>query len=210
MTTAEKTLTVVLADGKELARSALGRLLNDAPDIEVVATAGDEEETVRYVRGHHPDVLLYSARDGQAVPPSLLEKLGEASPDTQMLVLSPEQDPRVARDVIRLGAQGFISEDDTPERLLSAVRRAAAGQPYLNPALGVAVASLEDELDLLTEREREILRLIALGYTNQDIASELYLSVRTVESHRAHIMTKLDVNSRKELVAYALKTGLVP
>jgi two-component system response regulator NreC len=124
-----------------------------------------------------------------------------------------QEDPAFAREALRAGALGYVLKEAADEELLQAVRLAAAGGTYLNPRLGARLAAepprpagLPDDL---TEREVEVLRLIALGHTNAEIASQLYLSVRTVESHRAHIQQKLRRTSRSELVHYALEHGFV-
>lgn len=203
------TLTVVMADGKELPRSALRHFLEQEESVEVVAVADGEAEALRYLRGHKPQVLLYALREGADLPQGILDGLPEASPDTRVLILAPEGDAASARQAFRAGVDGFISEDEPPEVLLSALRAVAEGDTYINPRLASSIARLEED-DTLTGREKEILRLVALGYTNAEIAGELYLSVRTVESHRAHIMDKLDAASRRDLVAYAIERKMIP
>ena len=124
-----------------------------------------------------------------------------------------QEDPAFAREALQAGASGYVLKEAADEELVHAVRAAADGGTYLNPALGARIAAAPREPagppDDLTEREVEILRLIALGHTNSEIAAQLYLSVRTVESHRAHIQQKIRLTSRAELVHYALEHGLV-
>ena len=203
---------MVLADGEELVRSGLERLLNDRPGLEVVAVADGPEEAVRYAGGHRPDVLVVSPGDQPeaVVATGLLEKLAGVSPDTSLIVLSGNADPRAARDTLRDGAMGFVLRTEGPEALVEAINRAARGEPYVNGRLGVEMAKLERIDGDLTERETQVLRLVALGFTNGEIAEQLDLSVRTVETHRAHIMAKLDLDSRSELVRYAIDNGLLP
>jgi two-component system response regulator NreC len=205
-----ESVSIVLADDHAVVRSALRLLLEAEPDLEVVAEAGDIESTVRYVRGHKPDVLVLdlnmpSGRSLGAVPEML-----EASPGTSVVVLTMETDPSYAREAIQTGVLGYVLKEAVDEELVSAVRLASAGKTYLQPELGAKLAAGAGELaDGLSERELEIVRLIALGHTNTEIAEQLFLSVRTVESHRAHVQQKLKLNKRSDLVRYALERGLL-
>jgi two-component system response regulator NreC len=203
---------VVLADGEELVRSGLKALLDEEPDLDVVAVADGPEESVRYASGHRPDVLVVSPGDQPeaVVASQLLEDLGKVSPDTSLIVLSANADPRAARDTLRDGAMGFVLRTEGQEALVEAIRRASRGEPYVNGRLGVEMAKLERLDGDLTDRERQVLRLIALGFTNSEIGDQLGLSVRTVETHRAHIMAKLDIDSRSQLVRYAIDNGMLP
>ena len=205
-----ESVSIVLADDHAVVRSALRLLLEAEPDLEVVAEAGDIESTVRYVRGHKPDVLVLdlnmpSGRSLGAVPEML-----EASPGTSVVVLTMETDPSYAREAIQTGVLGYVLKEAVDEELVSAVRLASAGKTYLQPELGAKLAAGAGEFaDGLSERELEIVRLIALGHTNTEIAEQLFLSVRTVESHRAHVQQKLKLNKRSDLVRYALERGLL-
>ena len=205
-----ESVSIVLADDHAVVRSALRLLLEAEPGLEVVAEAGDIESTVRYVRGHKPDVLVLdlnmpSGRSLGAVPEML-----EASPGTSVVVLTMETDPSYAREAIQTGVLGYVLKEAVDEELVSAVRLASAGKTYLQPELGAKLAAGAGELaDGLSERELEIVRLIALGHTNTEIAEQLFLSVRTVESHRAHVQQKLKLNKRSDLVRYALERGLL-
>jgi two-component system response regulator NreC len=135
------------------------------------------------------------------------------SPDTQIVILTMQTDPVFAREALQAGASGYVLKESAGDELVEAVRQVASGHTYLNPQLGAKLAAAPSEPaglpDDLTERELEVLRLIALGHTNSEIAEQLYLSVRTVESHRAHIQQKLRRSSRAELVRYALEQGLL-
>jgi two-component system response regulator NreC len=135
----------------------------------------------------------------------------EHSPDTQIVVLTMQQEPAFARHALSAGAIGYVLKEAADDELVEAVRRAAHNESYLNPRLGARLASepAPGPPDDLSEREVDVLRLIALGHTNAEIAERLFLSVRTVETHRAHIQQKLSLSSRAELVAYALKRGLI-
>jgi two-component system response regulator NreC len=205
------TTTIVLADDHAVVRSALRMLLESEPGFEVVAEAGDAPGAVRYVRGHKPDVLIL---DLNMPGPSSLEsipEIKEASPETHIVVLTMQAETAFARQALQAGVVGYVLKEAADDELVQAVRSAATGKTYLQPALGARLAAepeggIEDEL---SEREIEVLRRIALGHTNAEIAEQLFLSVRTVESHRAHIQQKLGLTTRSELVRYALDNGLV-
>jgi two-component system response regulator NreC len=204
-------IRIVLADDHAVVRSGLRLLLDNEPDLEVVAEAGDLGSARRYVRGHHPAVLVLdlSMPDG-----SCLEKIPsirEESPATQIVVLTAHREPAVARQALGAGALGYVLKDAANDELVEAVRRVAAGESFLDPRLGVLLASQPSARppDGLSEREVGVLRLLALGHTNAEVAEQLYLSVRTVESHRLHIQRKLRRSSRAELVGYALEQGLI-
>jgi DNA-binding NarL/FixJ family response regulator len=145
----------------------------------------------------------------------VLPQLQKESPDTKVLVLSMQDDPSYVREAFGAGASGYVLKEAADEEVVSAIRQVAGGGSYVHPALGarlVAAQAAEQaaaEADPLSDREREILRLLALGHTNQEIAQQLYISVRTAESHRAHIMQKLRLTTRAELVRYALSRGLL-
>jgi two-component system response regulator NreC len=209
----EEQTTLVIADDHAVVRSGLKMLLDAEPDLEVVAEAGDVESAIRYVRGHKPTVLVLDLHmPGEPSLPAL-PTLREASPDTQIVVLTMQDDPAYAREALRAGAIGYVLKEAADAELVQAVRMAARGETYLQPALGARLASLPSEAagppDDLTEREVEVLRLIALGHTNSEIGEQLFLSVRTVESHRAHIQQKTGRSTRAELVAYARDHKLV-
>jgi two-component system response regulator NreC len=145
----------------------------------------------------------------------VLPKLLQESPETKVLVLSMQDDPSYVREAFAAGASGYVLKEAADEEVVSAVREIATGKNYVHPALGAQMVAAEAqeraaaEADPLSDREREVLRLLALGHTNQEIAEQLYISVRTAESHRAHIMQKLRLATRAELVRYALAHGLL-
>jgi two-component system response regulator NreC len=207
----DEATTIVLADDHAVVRTALRMLLESEPGFEVVAEAGDAESAIRYVRGHKPTVLIL---DLNMPGPSSLESIPaikEASPETQIVVLTMQAETAFARQALQAGVVGYVLKEAADDELVTAVRSAAAGQTYLQPALGARLAAEPEggpEHDL-SEREIEVLRRIALGYTNSEIAEQLFLSIRTVESHRAHIQQKLRLTTRSELVRFALEHGLV-
>jgi len=204
---------IVLADDHVVVRSGLRLLLEAEDGLRVVAEAGDVEDARRYTRAHRPQVLVLDlnmpgASSLEAIPPIAAE-----SPDTAIVVLTMQNEPAFAREALQAGAKAYVLKEAADDELVGAVRAAAEGRTYLNPELGARLAAAPPEPsgppDDLTEREVEVLRLIALGHTNTEIAGRLFLSVRTVESHRAHIQQKIRRSTRSELVQYALENGLV-
>jgi two-component system, NarL family, response regulator NreC len=207
-------ITVVLADDHAVVRAGLHLLLERTGDIEVVSEAGTADDAVRTVLGHKPAVLVLDLNmPGELTSLDAIPKVAEASPGTRVVVLTMQEDPEFARRALRAGAAGYVLKEAADAELVEAIRRAAAGETYLTPSLGAALAAAPPAPagppDDLSEREVEVLRLIALGHTNAEIAGQLYLSVRTVESHRAHIQQKLRLSTRAELVRYALDRGLL-
>lgn len=207
-------ISVALADGQSLMRSGLQRLLDEQPGIEVVSTSESFGDAIRHLKGHRPDVMIYdpSGEEQVEISTETLGALHQASPETAVLVLGSQNDPEAARSALRCGAAGFIAKGEGVDALAEAVKCAAGGDPYLNGRMAIDIARFEAAEDAggLTERETEILRLIALGHTNAEIAGMLFLSIRTVESHRAHILEKLRLGSRAELVRYAIDRRLIP
>src|SRR5690349_3439879 len=214
MATESELITIVLADDHAVVRSGLRMVLEREPGFEVVSEAGDADAALRTVLGHKPSVLVLDLNmPGTLSSLDAIPRVAEVSPDTRVVVLTMQEDPEFARRALRAGAAGYVLKEAADDELVDAVRRVAEGGTYLNPRLGAALAAAPPEPsgppDDLTEREVEVLRLIALGHTNAEIAAELFLSVRTVESHRAHIQQKLNRSTRAELVRYALDHGFV-
>jgi two-component system, NarL family, response regulator NreC len=204
-------ITIVLADDHTVMRNALRLLLETEPGFEVVAEAGDVDTAVRYVRGHKPTVLILDLNmPGRSSLDAVTDILA-ASPGTEIVVLTMQNEPAFARRALQAGVRAYVVKEAADAELVQAVRSAAAGDTYLQPALGARLAAGDggDDGDELSERERDVLRLIALGHTNAEVAEQLYISIRTVESHRAHIQQKLSLSSRAELVRYALERGLI-
>ena len=206
-------ITIVLADDHQVVRAGLRMLLQAEEDFEVVAEAGDVATTERRVSAYHPRVLILDLNmPGESSLPAI-PRLREAAPETQIVVLTMQNDPAFAREALRAGAIGYVLKEAADSELVQAVRLAAQARTYLSPELGARLAAEPQDSsgppDDLSARELEVLRLIALGYTNSEVASRLYLSVRTVESHRAHIQQKVGVTTRAELVSYARDRGLL-
>jgi two-component system response regulator NreC len=204
-------ITVVLADDHVVVRNALRLLLEAEPDILVVAEAGDAESAERYVKGHRPMVLILDLNMPGESGLAAIPRLRAESPQTQIVVLTMQDETAFARKALKAGVLAYILKEAASEELVKAVRMAAAGRTYLQPDLGARLAAEPDGRapDDLSTREVEVLRLIALGHTNAEIAGQLFLSVRTVESHRSHIQQKLGVTNRAALVRYAIDRGLV-
>jgi two-component system, NarL family, response regulator NreC len=202
-------------DDHAVVRSGL-RMLIDAEDgFETVAEAGNTRDAIFEVRKHKPDIVLMDVvlpdKSGIEATPDVLKE----APDARVLVLSMEDDPSYVRQAFAAGAYGYVLKEAADSELVEALKQVAAGERYVHPALGArmavaeAEASARAEEDPLSDREREVLRLLALGHTNQEIAKTLFISVRTAETHRAHIMQKLRLTTRAELVRYALAQGLL-
>ncbi len=206
-----KTIAIVLADDHAVVRSALRMLLDAETGFEVVAEAGDADEAIRFVHGHKPEVLVLDLSMPGRSSLEAIPDLQKASPETEIVVLTMQNEPAFARKALQAGVRGYVLKEAADAELVQAVRSAAAGETYLQPALGARLAAGEPDsaVDDLSERERDVLRLIALGHTNAEIAEQLFISIRTVESHRAHIQQKLQLSKRAELVRYALEQGLV-
>ncbi|HTQ69026.1 MAG TPA: response regulator transcription factor [Solirubrobacteraceae bacterium] len=209
--TAGEMIRIVLADDHTVVRSGLQLLLDSEPDFEVVAQAGDVDGARRYVRGHHPTVLVLDLNMAGELSIESIPQIRAESPDTQIVVLTMQTEAAFAREALAAGALGYVLKDAAERELVEAVRNAAAGESYLNPRLGARIAAEPPPgpPDDLSQREVEVLTLIARGHTNAEIAEQLYLSVRTVETHRSHIQQKLRLTTRSELVGYALERGLV-
>jgi two-component system, NarL family, response regulator NreC len=203
-------IRIVLADDHAVVRSGLRLLLDGEEGLEVVAEAGEIDTTKRMVRAHRPDVLVLDLNmpGGESLP-----AIPELAEHTAVVVLTMQNDPGFARQALQNGAKGYVLKEAADAELVQAVQAAAEGRTYLNPQLGARMAAAPPAPagppDDLTERELEILRLIALGHTNSEIGKQLFLSVRTIESHRSHIQQKTGRSTRAELVRYALEHALI-
>jgi two-component system response regulator NreC len=206
-------LRIVLTDDHPVVRAGIRMLLESQPGWEVVAESADAETAARQLRGHKPDVLVLDLVMPGRPTLDVLPQIRRDTPGTSVVILTMEADPAMARELLAAGAAAYVLKEAADDELVEAIRRAAAGGSYLDPTLGARIALTPPEspavTDDLTERELEVLHLIALGYTNSEIAAELCLSVRTVESHRGHIQAKTGRSTRAELVAYALDAGLL-
>jgi two-component system response regulator NreC len=208
-------IRVLIVDDHAVVRSGLRRVLEAEGDLEVVGEAGDMRTAVFETRGQKPDVVLMDlVMPGGSGIEATAAVLKEA-PEANVLVLSMQDDPRYVREAFEAGASGYVLKEAADAEVVGAIREVAGGGRYVHPALGARLVAADAEeraraeADPLSDREHEVLRLLALGHTNQEIAKMLYLSVRTVETHRAHVMQKLRLTTRAELVRYAIDTGLL-
>ena len=206
---------VLVVDDHAVVRKGLRLVLDAEDDLEPVGEAGNARDAIFQARALKPDVILLDVvmpeRSGLDVLPQLLHE----HPDVKVLILSMQDDPQYVRQAFAAGASGYVLKEAADTEVVTAIREVAGGGRYVHPELGArlitaeAEAARQAEEDPLSDREREVLRLLALGFTNQEIAKQLFISVRTAETHRAHVMQKLRLQSRAELVRYAIAHGLL-
>lgn len=215
MTDDGRRLRILLVDDHRVVRAGLRLLLETEPDLEVVDEAGDIRDAVFKARRHTPDMIVLDVMLPDGDGDEAIGTLQAEAPDAKVLILSMEDTGHHVRRAFGNGANGYVLKDAAEDELVSAIREVAAGGRYLHPALGAKMvqADIEERAraasDPLSEREREVLRLLAEGHTNQEMAARLYISVRTAETHRAHIMQKLGFTARSELVRYAIDQGML-
>ena len=206
---------VLIVDDHAVFRAGLKLLIDAEDDLEAVGEAGTARDAIFQARALEPDVVLLDIvmpdQSGLDALPTLLHE----RPEMKVLILSMQDDPQYIRQAFAAGASGYILKEAADTEVVAAIREVAEGSSYVHPAVGAKLIAAETaearraQEDPLSDREREVLRLLALGHTNQEIAAQLYISVRTAETHRAHIMQKLRLSSRAELVRYALEQGVL-
>jgi len=211
----ETPIRVLIVDDHAVVRTGLRKVLESEADIEVVGEAGDARHAVFETRATKPHVILMDVvmpgKSGIEAVPDVLRD----APEAKVLILSMQDDPNYVREAFAAGATGYVLKEAADTDIVAAVREVAGGGRYVHPTLGarMVAAEAEDrkraEQDPLSDREHDVLRLLALGHTNQEISGKLYISVRTAETHRAHIMQKLRISTRAELVRHALEHGLL-
>jgi two-component system response regulator NreC len=208
-------IRVLVVDDHAVVRSGLRLLIDAEEDMETVGEAGTVRDAIFEARTSTPDLILMDVvMPGESGLEGLPRLLHE-HPDVKVLILSMQDDPRYLREAFAAGASGYVLKEAVDTEVVTAIREVAAGGRYVHPELGArliaaeAEAARQAEEDPLSDREREVLRLLALGYTNQEIAKQLFISVRTAETHRAHVMQKLRLASRADLVRYAIAHGLL-
>ncbi len=207
---AAKRITIVLTDDHAVVRGALKALLDAQDDLEVVGEASDLESARAAIRDLQPDVLILDVNLPDGLGVDAVAGLREESPGIEIVLLTMERDLTLARRAIEAGARGYLFKDAAHLELIEAVRNASERREYLSPSVEAGLRDEDDgERSPLSPRETEVLRLMALGHTNREIAEHLSLSVRTVETHRAHIQQKLRLDSRSELTRYALENRLL-
>jgi two-component system response regulator NreC len=203
-------ITVVLADDHNVIRAGLRSMLEKESDLRVIGEGADTASAVRLTQDRRPDVLVLDLQMPGADPARDIENLRESAPATAVVVLTMQSNPRKARELLRAGAAGYVLKQAAERNLTEAIRIAAGGGSYIDPELGGVMAKLEaDPLDDLGERERELLRLLALGHTNREIGEQLFLSVRAIEVNRAKLLEKLGIESRPDLVRFAIDNGII-
>jgi len=201
-------VTIVIADDHAVVREGLRLLLEAEDDLAVVGEASDLEQTCARLREHAPTVLLLDVHMGPHLSLGTLSQIRAASPSTAVVILTMDDDPGFAQQAWAGGAAGYVLKEASRTELVRAIRTVGKGGRYLDPAIG-GWALAGDAASVLTERELEVLRLIALGHSNTEIAKLMFLSPRTVETHRANLQRKLGVSGRPELVRYALEHGVI-
>ncbi|HET9592140.1 MAG TPA: response regulator transcription factor [Solirubrobacterales bacterium] len=206
----EKQITVVLADDHNVIRAGLRAMLEAEEGLRVIGEAADAQTAQKLVRDRKPDVLVLDLQMPGAEPASDVPKLREEAPGTAIVVLTMQADPRRARELLRAGASGYVLKQAAERQVTAALHTAVGGGSYIDPELGGQVAQLgADPLEQLGERDRELLRLLALGHTNREIGEKLYLSVRAVEVNRAKLLEKLGLETRPDLVRFAIANGVI-
>lgn len=205
-------IRVLIVDDHAVVRSGIRLLLEAEDDLEPVGEAGDATDAVAQAGALQPDVVLMDVTMPGKSGVDAVPDVRAVASETRVLMLSMQDDPAYVRAALGAGAGGYVLKDAAYSELLDAIRQVAAGNQYVHPRIGAQLAVEGQRKSVpgdLSEREREVLGLLARGYTNQEIASRLFVSVRTVESHRSHILTKLHLNTRADLVRYALDAGLL-
>lgn len=212
-------IRVVIADDHHLVRQGICKLIESIDDIEVVGEASTGREAVELAEALEPEVVLMDIGMPRLDGGQATEQILSLDIPTQVVILSMHSDPVLAQQLLRQGAKGYLLKDSLAEELPMAIRAAFQGKMYLSPSISGSVLTKlmepqsepapEDPSEVLTSREREVLQLVAEGYTNKAIAEELTISVKTVEKHRANVMSKLEVNDLPALIRKAMKHGLI-
>ncbi len=206
-------IKILLADDHTIVRQGLKLILSSQPDFQVIGEAANGREVVELAEKLHPDIVLLDVAMPELNGIEATRRMMEANGRLRILVLSMHKESVYVREILKAGARGYLLKDVIDTELLNAVRSVARGDGYISPAVSGALLSdyrqnVTDPADLLTNREREVLQLIAEGKTNKEVATKLNLSVYTVDSHRGKIMEKLNLHSTGELVRFAIKHGL--
>jgi two-component system, NarL family, response regulator NreC len=204
-------IRVLLVDDHQLLRAGLRSRLEREPGIAVVGDADSAERAVVMARSLQPDLILLDLLMPRKSGYEAIPELANVAPQAKILVVSSQAAPSSVRRALSAGAAGYLPKRASDRELVTAIRLVADGGGYVEPELGARLVTDNSSpaLEPLSERERDIVHLLALGYTNQEISKKLFISVRTVDTHRAHIMRKLDLESRAELVMFALANGVI-
>ena len=204
-------IRILLVDDHELLRAGLRSRLDAEADLTIVGEADSAERAVVQARALQPDLIVLDLLLPRKSGHDAIPELAAVAPESRILVVSSQAAPASVRRALSAGAAGYLPKRASDGELVAAIRTVMAGAGYVDPDLGakLVVSSGTPALDPLSDREREIVQLLALGYTNQEIARQLFISVRTVDTHRAHIMLKLQLETRAELVMFALANGVI-
>lgn len=213
----EKRIQVLLADDHAVMRSGLRLLIDGQADMHVIGEAGDGLQAIDQAAALQPDVILLDLTMPKIDGLAALRQIRERSPHTQVLILTMHVDEQYLREALARGARGYVVKQAADQEVLSAIRAVMRGEVYVHPSLtkallgdlmgGAKPIGPREPIGLLSERELHVIKQVARGYTNQEIAEKLSLSVKTVETYRARAMEKLDLSSRAALVRYALEQG---
>lgn len=204
-------IRVLITDDHAILRHGIRAALEQENDLAVVGEAANAEQAVNRARALQPDVILLDVVMPRKIGFDALPELRKVAPDARVIMLSMQTNPSTIRKALNTGAAGFVPKHAPESELVDAIRRVAAGSRYVDPELAgdLVVPESAALTEPLSERERDVMFMLALGYTNQEVADELYISVRTVDTHRAHVMRKLNLKTKAELVLYALANGLI-
>lgn len=204
-------INVLVVDDHTVLRMGIRALLEGEMDINVVGHAANVDQAVTRARSLQPDVILLDVVMPRKSGFDALPELQKVAPNARVIMLSMQTSPSSIRKALNAGAAGFVSKHASDAELMDAIRRVATGSRYVDPELAgdLVVPDSAALTETLSERERDVMYMLALGYTNQEVAEQLYISVRTVDTHRAHLMRKLELHTRAELVLYALANGLI-
>jgi two-component system response regulator NreC len=204
-------ISVLIVDDHELLRAGLRSRLEREDGISVVGEADSAERAVIVARAVQPDLILLDLLLPRKNGYDVIPELAEVAPEAKVLVVSSQAAPSSVRRALSAGAAGYLPKRSSDGELLAAIRLVVSGAGYFEPELGaqLVVPNGSPALEPLSDRERDILHLLALGYTNQEIGKKLFISVRTVDTHRAHVMRKLQLDTRAELVMFALANGVI-
>jgi DNA-binding NarL/FixJ family response regulator len=204
-------IRVLIVDDHELLRAGLRSRLEREPGIAVVGEADSAERAVVMTRSLQPDLILLDLLLPRTSGYDAIPELAKVAPLAKILVVSSQAAPSSVRRALSAGAVGYLPKRSSDRELLTAIRLVADGGGYVEPGLGARLVNPNGSpaLEPLSERERDIVHLLALGYTNQEIGTKLFISVRTVDTHRAHVMRKLELETRAELVMFALANGVI-
>lgn len=213
-----KKTTLLLADDHAMFRRAMRTFLEQVPGIKVIGEAGTGDDTLEQVKSTRPDILLLDISLPDISGTIVAQRALKMIPDLSVIVLTMHHEAYYARDMIRLGVRGFVLKESTGDELVEAIQRVRNGDVYWDKAVVDEAMSFfsgkpreeqaDADLALLTPREREVCRLLAQGHTNVEIAAELGISIRTAQTHRQNITGKLQLKTRAELVAFAIRSGI--